>query len=574
MHFLSNMKIGHRLALGFAIVLGLSILTTIIGILKLNTVAEAAQNMLAEPIQKERLASDWSRNIDIAVNRTSAIVKSSDQTLGTFFAKKAVETTASSSAIVKKLEPLLTEEREKQAYAKALVVRKEYLSTRDRAIKLKEEGKLEEAAQLVDKGYLPASEAYQALVGEFLQLQRSKLDALGAEITEIEKQSRQAVILLAMLCVALGIVCSWWLTRSITGPVRDAVDAAKRVADGDLSGRIDVSSRDEIGELQSALQHMNLNLLRIVGDIRGGSDAIATASSQIAAGNLDLSSRTEQQASSLQETASSMEELTSTVSQNADNARQASMLAVSASEVADRGGAVVAQVVDTMASINESSKKIVDIISVIDGIAFQTNILALNAAVEAARAGEQGRGFAVVASEVRNLAQRSAGAAKEIKTLINDSVAKVDGGAQLVDQAGATMKEIVGSVKRVTDIIGEITSATEEQTTGIGQINQAIAQMDQVTQQNAALVEQAAAASGAMQDQAAQLAQTVSVFKLDGAIAPAAPVPVARPAARAAARAVAPQRAAAQPRQVAASPATLRRPPAAAGNGSPEWEEF
>jgi methyl-accepting chemotaxis protein len=564
------MKIGHRLALGFAIVLGLSILTTIIGILKLNTVAEAAQNMLAEPIQKERLASDWSRNIDVAVNRTSAVVKSSDPALATFFAKKAAETAASSSAILKKLEPLLIEEKEKQAFAKALVVRKEYTSTRDRSIKLKEEGKLEEAAQLVDKGYLPASEAYQALVGEFLQLQRSKLDALGAEITEIEKQSRQAVILLAMLCVALGIVCSWWLTRSITGPVRDAVDAAKRVADGDLSGRIDVRSRDEIGELQSALQHMNLNLLRIVGDIRGGSDAIATASSQIAAGNLDLSSRTEQQASSLQETASSMEELTSTVSQNADNARQASMLAVSASEVADRGGAVVAQVVDTMASINESSKKIVDIISVIDGIAFQTNILALNAAVEAARAGEQGRGFAVVASEVRNLAQRSAGAAKEIKTLINDSVAKVDGGAQLVDQAGATMKEIVGSVKRVTDIIGEITSATEEQTTGIGQINQAIAQMDQVTQQNAALVEQAAAASGAMQDQAAQLAQTVSVFKLDGAIAPAAPLPVAR----AAARAVAPQRAAAQPRQVAAPPATLRRPPAAVGNGSPEWEEF
>jgi methyl-accepting chemotaxis protein len=563
------MKIGHRLTLGFAVVLGLSILTTIICILKLHAVADAAQTMLDEPIRKERLASDWSRNIDVAVNRTSAIVKSSDQRLGAFFAKKAAEITASSAAIVQKLEPLLTEEKEKQAYAKALVVRKEYLASRERAIKLKAEGKLEEAEQVVDKGYLPASEAYQALVAEFLQLQRNRLDALGAEITAVEKQSQQAVILLAVLCVALGIVCSWWLTRSITRPVRDAVEAAKRVADGDLSGRIDVSSKDEIGELQSALQHMNKNLLRLVGEIRTGSDAIATASSQIASGNLDLSSRTEQQASSLQETASSMEELTTTVAQNADNARQASTLAVSASEVADRGGVVVAQVVDTMASINESSKKIVDIISVIDGIAFQTNILALNAAVEAARAGEQGRGFAVVASEVRNLAQRSAGAAKEIKTLINDSVAKVDGGAQLVDQAGATMKEIVGSVKRVTDIIGEITSATEEQTTGIGQINQAIAQMDQVTQQNAALVEQAAAASGAMQDQAAQLAQTVSVFKLDGAVAAAAALPAARPAARPAA----PKRAAAQPKMVAA-PAALRRPSAAAQSSSQEWEEF
>jgi len=347
-----------------------------------------------------------------------------------------------------------------------------------------------------------------------VKIQRDRVDELSGEIQSIKRDSRRTVILLACLSTAFGILCAWWLSRSIVRPVREAVDVAQRVAAGDLTANPQVGSRDEIGQLQAALKHMNDQLLGMVGEIRGGSDAIATASSQIAAGNHDLSSRTEQQAGALEETASSMEELNSTVTQTADNARQASQLAATASEVAGRGGAVVAQVVETMASIDASSKKIADIISVIDGIAFQTNILALNAAVEAARAGEQGRGFAVVAGEVRNLAHRSAAAAKEIKELITDSVGKVSTGTGLVNQAGATMTEIVGSVKRVTDIIGEITAATEEQRAGIGQINQAISQMDDVTQQNAALVEEAAAASGAMQDQAQQLARVVSVFKL------------------------------------------------------------
>jgi methyl-accepting chemotaxis protein len=277
---------------------------------------------------------------------------------------------------------------------------------------------------------------------------------------------------------------------------------ARTVADGDLTSRVDVTTTDETGQLLQALKEMNSSLVKIVGDVRTGTDNMASASSQIASGNLDLSSRTEEQASSLEETASSMEEMTSTVKQNADNARQANQLAASASEVALCGGSVVAQVVDTMSSINESSKKIVDIIGVIDGIALQTNILALNAAVEAAPAGEQGRGFAVVASEVRNLAQRSAAAAKEIKGLIGDSVEKVDLGARLVEQAGTTMGEIVDSVKRVTDIMSEITCASQEQTSGIEQINQAISQMDQVTQQNAALVEEAAAAAESLQERA------------------------------------------------------------------------
>ncbi|RZI42382.1 HAMP domain-containing protein [Herbaspirillum sp. HC18] len=319
-------------------------------------------------------------------------------------------------------------------------------------------------------------------------------------------------ILFGLLLAAL---VGTWLVRGISKPLEEAVQIASRVAAGDLTQQIEVRSSDETGRLMQALKDMNASLVKIVAQVRSGTETIANASGEIAAGNMDLSSRTEQQAGSLEETASSMEELTSTVKQNADNARQANTLAMSASEVAIKGGTVVAQVVDTMGEINESSRKVVDIIGVIDGIAFQTNILALNAAVEAARAGEQGRGFAVVAGEVRNLAQRSAEAAREVKALIGNSVEKVESGAKLVDEAGATMQEIVESIGRVTDIMGEITAASAEQTAGIEQINQAIAQMDQVTQQNASLVEEAAAASEAMQDQAKHLESLVGAFKLD-----------------------------------------------------------
>jgi methyl-accepting chemotaxis protein len=304
------------------------------------------------------------------------------------------------------------------------------------------------------------------------------------------------------------------LTKGITTPLSRAVDAARRVAAGDLTGDIRVHGSDETGQLLGALKDMNQSLLNIVGEVRNGTHSITIASSEIAAGNQDLSARTEQQAASLEETASSMEELTSTVKQNADNARQANQLAGAAASVARKGGSVVAEVVGTMESIDASSRKIVDIITVIDGIAFQTNILALNAAVEAARAGEQGRGFAVVASEVRNLAQRSAAAAKEIKGLIGDSVEKVNAGTRLVSDAGNTMEEIVSSVQRVSDIISEITAASAEQSSGIDEVYKAVGQMDQVTQQNAALVEEAAAAAESMQNQASSLAEVVSVFKV------------------------------------------------------------
>jgi methyl-accepting chemotaxis protein len=313
--------------------------------------------------------------------------------------------------------------------------------------------------------------------------------------------------------VGLGVVVARLLSRQLGGEPAYAADVVGRIADGDLTVGVAADTAGQ-GSVLHSIKQMQDQLTDVVVRIKHSSDAIATASGEIASGNQDLSSRTEEQASSLQQTAASMEELTSTVKQNADNARQANQLALSASEVAVKGGSVVSQVVDTMASIHASSKKIVDIIGVIDGIAFQTNILALNAAVEAARAGEQGRGFAVVASEVRNLAQRSAAAAKEIKGLIDDSVGKVDAGTALVGEAGKTMEEIVGSIRRVTDIVGEISAASHEQTQGIEQINQAITQMDQVTQQNAALVEEAAAAAQSMQEQAGSLVQAVSVFRL------------------------------------------------------------
>jgi methyl-accepting chemotaxis protein len=337
------------------------------------------------------------------------------------------------------------------------------------------------------------------------------------------RRARTSMLALSAVAVALGALLAWLATRSITGPLNRAVLVAHTVARGDLGVRIDVDGADETGQLMQSLKDMTASLSDIVGQVRGATGAITDASAEIAEGNLELAARTEQQASSLEETAASMEELTSTVRQNADNARSADSLVANASDVALKGGEVVRQVVLTMGSINDSSRKIVDIIGVIDGIAFQTNILALNAAVEAARAGEQGRGFAVVASEVRNLAQRSAAAAKEIKSLIGDSVSKVDAGNKLAGQAGATMDEVAASVQRVSDIMAEITLASEEQRAGIEEVNQAIVDIDGATQKNAALVEKASDSAQAMRLQAAALSRSVSLFTLGEQAAGAAP---------------------------------------------------
>src|SRR5450756_909598 len=366
----------------------------------------------------------------------------------------------------------------------------------------------------IDKSVKGADRPLGKAFDELLAIAKEEEKETSQSISSTAASSKRETNIIGVLAALLSALFAWLTAASITRPLREAVGVADAVAKGDLSQRIEVTTKDEVGQLLQALKDMNANLAGIVSEVRNTTETITTASKEIAAGNSDLSQRTEQQASSLEETASSMEELTSTVKQNAENAKHANQLAANASDIAVKGGQAVSEVVQTMASISTSSKKIGDIISVIEGIAFQTNILALNAAVEAARAGEQGRGFAVVAAEVRNLAQRSAAAAKEIKTLIGDSVDKVEEGSKQVAQAGKTRAEIVDSVKRVTDIMAEITAASQEQSSGIEQVNQAITQMDQVTQQNAALVEQASAAAESMQEQAQNLTQAVAVFKL------------------------------------------------------------
>ncbi|NMM05784.1 methyl-accepting chemotaxis protein [Polaromonas sp.] len=393
---------------------------------------------------------------------------------------------------------------------------KKYATARVRWVDKLIGGEIEEAAILRDRDLTPAGRSTVAAIGKLINLLSKEAEA-GSEQRNADLQTVATWMLVSCVLVIAGaLTFTILMVRSMSKRLNMATKRANELAELHLDAAATDHGNDEVSAMMGALNTMRDKLVDAISEVRQGTDTIATASSQIAAGNMDLSSRTEQQASSLEETAASMEELTSTVKQNADNARQANQLAESASNVAVKGGRVVSQVVDTMSAINSSSKKIVDIIGVIDGIAFQTNILALNAAVEAARAGEQGRGFAVVAAEVRNLAQRSAAAAKEIKTLIGDSVDKVEEGSKQVLEAGKTMDEIVGSVKRVTDIMAEISVASQEQTSGIEQINQAITQMDQVTQQNAALVEEAAAAAQSLQEQASGLSQVVSVFRLEG----------------------------------------------------------
>ncbi|NWF46823.1 HAMP domain-containing protein [Hydrogenophaga sp. D2P1] len=451
-------------------------------------------------------------------------------------------------------------------------------------IALIQEGKKEEAfAYLVDVTIPTRNQLLKAFNGG-VEIQTQ---GLGSDIQKIQQGALTTANLIAILAAVLLVVLmvfSAYVASLLRRRVALTQAVAERVRDGDLTTSVNDDARDEFTPLLAAMKDMQTSLTRVVTDVRQGADSVATASAQIAQGNSDLSSRTEQQASALEETSASMEQMGSTASQNADNARQASQLAASASTVAVQGGEVVDQVVQTMKDINDSSKKISDIIGVIDGIAFQTNILALNAAVEAARAGEQGRGFAVVAGEVRNLAQRSAEAAKEIKGLINASVERVDQGTALVDRAGSTMQEIVTSIRRVTDIVGEISSASSEQNAGVNQVSQAVSQLDQATQQNAALVEESAAAASSLQQQAQQLVQAVGVFRLSGHVTAARPAPVpvavANQPARAKAR-PAPVRTAFRPavktQATAAAPlqASAPRPVAVpAGGASDDWESF
>ena len=514
---LDRFRIGTRLGAGFAAVLAVSAAIAFIGAWRLGVAANESRQMMAEPMVKARLAEDWFRIMSVGIKRTAAVAKSSDASLVAYFADDVKTSAVRAGEIVKALNEKAASEEEKKMMAAILETRGPYLAARDAVMKAKNEGKSEEAERVLEKEMLPASKTYIERLNVYKDYQDKAIEGAATRIQSEASAGRTTLSVLGLLVVLLGGVMAWMISRSITRPLSQALAQARAVASGDLTSRVPVSGQDEVAGLLHALQEMQNHLSSLVSQVRSGVDSVGTASEQIARGNADLSQRTEQTASSLQETASSMAELTGTVKQSADSARQANQLASSAAEVAVRGGTVVAQVVSTMNDINTSSKKIADIIGTIDGIAFQTNILALNAAVEAARAGEQGRGFAVVASEVRSLAQRSADAAREIKALIGASVEKVESGSRLVADAGSTMAEIVASVQRVSEIISEISAAASEQSSGIGQVNQSVALLDQATQQNAALVEESAAAAESLKEQSQQLANVVATFRLQSA---------------------------------------------------------
>ncbi|MBB4844534.1 methyl-accepting chemotaxis protein [Paucibacter oligotrophus] len=562
-----------------------------------RTQALLAKSMVAQQGQQDiyELALRWRGLTEANAARAIAGVLSSDPVVAETFKPEIAAASAQVAEIQQRLETLALSEGEKNTMAKIAGLREAYIAARSAAIKLKEAGNSAAAVTALKEQAQPALKAYLVAQQDFVNLEHERAqaarEAAGAE--RMRTVWAAAGVMFGIVgCLAIS---TFFLTRSITSPLARLVRQAERIGRNDLSGVIEVDRGDEIGEVQRALSAMQDSLNRIVSEVRHSADSIQTASSEIASGNLDLSQRTEQTASNLQQAATAMSELTGTVKQSADSAATANQLAGSAAQVAQRGGEVVGQVVSTMDEINSSSKRINDIIGVIDGIAFQTNILALNAAVEAARAGEQGRGFAVVASEVRSLAQRSAEAAREIKTLIGASVDRVEAGARLVQDAGSTMTEIVSSVGKVSDIIGEIRASTVEQSEGIGAVNGSVGQLDHMTQQNAALVEQSAAAAESLREQAGKLAELVSGFKLQGgearasrpaapARAPAsvkpgaAPSPASRPKLN---KASPPSKAASSAPIPLAAPVTAKAPAAAKPAPAPkpaaddgDWETF
>jgi len=515
---LQNLRLASKLWLStLLIVLGMSL---VVGFTALRSASDRADSTVALDKLNERVKQSirWAGLTQANAARSQAVLLSRDPAVELGVKDAIASTSADIDKIQKAIEAQDLTPADRSRLGTIANNHKQVLETQAQAMKQRADGIPTEVTTTLNTRYLPAMEAYLNSLRDFAVMQEQSYEATRAS----DAQRAKELILLAsglMLVLLLGILMgAAWLIRSIRLPLAQANALAASIAKGDLSMQIDTSRGDEFGDLMKSLASMNASLAQMVNQVRQSTDSIATASSEIAVGNNDLAQRTEQTSSNLQSTASSMDHLTQTVQVSADNARQASTLAATASTVAERGGAVVRQVVTTMEEINASSRKIADIIGVIDGIAFQTNILALNAAVEAARAGEQGRGFAVVASEVRSLAQRSAEAAKEIKTLINTSVDKVASGTQLVSDAGVTMNDIVQSVRKVADVIGEITAASGEQSSGISGINSAIGNLDQMTQQNAALVEQSAAAAESLRDQADQLARAVAVFRTSGSM--------------------------------------------------------
>ena len=596
---MNNLKISTRLSGAFGLLVALLLIMSATAWVQLRELRAGT----------EQIADNWLPSVQAvnAFDSGAALlrlivldhVRATDQNAKARLDKQIEDERTKLADMRKRYEKLISSPQEQKLYDEFAGMWTKYVEVNNRALDMSRNSDNASAADIMTNESGPMFLAMKAQLDKLVKLNAEGSAAAAAASADTYATARNIVLLVSVVALGLAIASAAWLIRSITAPLARAVEAADRVAAGDLSGQIVVQSKDETGLLLAALQRMQQSLVNTVALVRQNAEGVASASSQIASGNNDLSARTEQQASALEETAASMEELGSTVRQNADNARTANQLAVNASAVAVQGGDVVAEVVETMKGINASSNKIADIISVIDGIAFQTNILALNAAVEAARAGEQGRGFAVVASEVRNLAGRSAEAAKEIKSLITASVERVEQGTALVDKAGATMTEVVASIRRVTDIMGEISAASSEQSAGVGQVGEAVTQMDQATQQNAALVEEMAAAASALNAQAGELVNAVAVFKLDAnstsshspgrtSAAPAR-APMAAPSYKAPARTslgssakssgTKPAASLAAPKTGSAAiaapkPATPSAAPAKAGGNDDDWESF
>jgi methyl-accepting chemotaxis protein len=498
--------------------LATSFVSSVLAVVSLNRIGSAINVMVTTNIRMERVLADWLRQTSLGVERASAVAKSADPNLSDYFAAATAESVRLSTGMQKEVASMIDTPEERAQFERTAALRSKYLAERDRITQEKKSGDNTGAAKTFTDTFEPTAKAYTAALQELANMQRAALDDEVLRTQALRLQAASTLEFFAGASLLFATFLAWLLARSITHPLKRANDAATAIAALDLS-RAQTSNEadDETGRLLRSIEGMRTALVCSLDEIRDVAEGVSTASSEIAMGNLDLSSRTEQAAASLEETASSMEQLTSTVRQSAESAAQANKLAESTAIVAERGSEVVAQVVATMSDISGSATRISEIIGVIDGIAFQTNILALNAAVEAARAGQQGRGFAVVAGEVRSLASRSADAAREIKTLIGQSAERVESGGRLVERAGKTMEEIVLSVRQVAQIVAEISAATYEQSLGISQVNVAVSQLDQTTQQNAALVEESAMAAESLKSQALRLTEALGRYRLSSA---------------------------------------------------------
>jgi methyl-accepting chemotaxis protein len=587
----ADMKISTRLILGFGMLALLIGLMGAISAVKITAVGELVEKLVNDRIPKVVSLYEAEGEINKVARATRNMVILTDAAEIKQEGARIAEARNKISEHFNKLSAEISSDSGKASFAKVTEARTKYVAQLEKFEGLVAAGNTDDAKAVLMGEMRTVQTAYLAALDGMIRIQDEYMDAAAKDARAAVASSKMIMGVAVAIALALAVTGALWIIRAITQPIQQAVQISRAVAAGDLSMQFEAQGNNETGQLLLALKDMQASLVKVVANVRQGSEGVSTASSEIAQGNHDLSARTEAQASALEQTAASMEELSATVKQNADSARQANQLAMSASTVAVQGGEVVAQVVDTMKGINDASRKISDIISVIDGIAFQTNILALNAAVEAARAGEQGRGFAVVASEVRSLAGRSADAAKEIKSLINASVERVEQGTALVDQAGSTMTEVVGSIRRVTDLMGEISAASNEQSAGVSQVGEAVTQMDQVTQQNAALVEEMAAAASSLKSQAQDLVQVVAVFNLGDNHAQVArahqPTPMRTqpasslaykksPVTKSVAFAAPKARAIAAPlKQLASTPVAAKASPKAApAPSADEWETF